>query len=744
MRTNLILPGPSPPFIFMSPRTHISASIPDSQGAHRRSREAVLARARAGLPLDAHDVSAAVRFCIKHRLSPSVKAGGYGIAGWSVAGDVIIDLGLIRDVDIEPPVEVAQGERDWTTLKDMLPLGSKGKGRANVGSIKLAAPPEGAPAIVSSPPVPSNAHASPALTTVSPAASAKRRRRMRLKNQTKAPRRISRTTARWRDTKTAAHQPPPAPLARARRIARHRNAQDAAPGGDGETVFGQVHVLKRRLGPGLRLRLDFGVWIVFFTEHHDGNDAPAGESRARDAQNGGRTRAVRVHVIQRRDVRAADVQQRGAALARVLVSRTAAEHLERAVLHPRSPTEPGCVERIRVDAFIPSHVRRALAPAARCTGYSWGRGTCTARAPHAYVTLGAGMRQKEVDTYTAEHPLEGISGVTGDRQDGVIPYHLPSSAHPVGSSIMLLGGFGFLSRMYGLSIDNLVEVEMVLADGRIVVVSKEADPELWWAVRAQGPRSESLRGNKVRAFPVLSSSLGNIVYSQLVFGSRFHRATAPSLIKHFRDCIKGAPRELCANVGPKEKGMEYLEAISSWDGERCLLNEVNEKSFLNQQDSVAQILRGKTGASVVHALSLIGSLPDEVINKTVIQFANTPIGCSAIGDFEDNCLPKEQREATWTVAALHQCGEMGIDDPRCITSAERSTIGAVALGGPYPTFLGRHEPPARTMACYGKNWSRLSGLKHKYDPQCLFKNNFWPLDKDGQPIELLDNEPPSP
>lgn len=77
----------------------------------------------------------------------------------------------------------------------------------------------------------------------------------------------------------------------------------------------------------------------------------------------------------------------------------------------------------------------------------------------------------------------------------------------------------------------------------------------------------------------------------------------------------------------------------------------------------------------------------------------------AIMDFEDSCLPKEQREATWTVAALHQW-EMGIDDPRCISSAEDvgghnlamhlvlkanflqwmgETIGPVALGGPYPT-----------------------------------------------------------
>ena len=41
---------------------------------------------------------------------------------------------------------------------------------------------------------------------------------------------------------------------------------------------------------------------------------------------------------------------------------------------------------------------------------------------------------------------------------------------------MILAGFGFISRMYGLSIDNVVEVEMVLADGRIVIVSKDENP----------------------------------------------------------------------------------------------------------------------------------------------------------------------------------------------------------------------------------------------------------------------------
>jgi len=64
--------------------------------------------------------------------------------------------------------------------------------------------------------------------------------------------------------------------------------------------------------------------------------------------------------------------------------------------------------------------------------------------------------------------------------DDAIPYHIPLAAHPTGSAVMLLGGFGFLSRLYGLSIDNLVEVEMVLADGRIVIVNENEHPDLWW------------------------------------------------------------------------------------------------------------------------------------------------------------------------------------------------------------------------------------------------------------------------
>lgn len=352
---------------------------------------------------------------------------------------------------------------------------------------------------------------------------------------------------------------------------------------------------------------------------------------------------------------------------------------------------------------------------------------------------------------------------------------------------MLLGGFGFLSRLHGLSIDNLVEAEVVLADGSIVIVNEKEHPDLWWGLRGAGPALCIATRYKARAYPVPVVFAGNLIY-------RFHRATAPSLLRHFRDCVKGAPRELYANVlltagpadkdslviiqmcyvGPKEQGMEYLQALSSWTGEPCLLKEVHEKTFLSQQDSVAQVLRGKRGNQWFIRSALISSLPDEVINKTVIEFADTPVGCTwlfelsggAILDYEGTCVPMAQRQAAFTIAALHQW-EMGIDDPRCVSSAEdwlRDTMKPVACGGAFPSvrqffmvqskgsqlewrnaqFLGRHELPARVAASFGENWERLVAVKKKYDPTCLFRNTFWPLDKDGHEMDPSEHEPPEP
>lgn len=64
-----------------------------------------------------------VLFCAKHSLSPSIKAGGYGTAGWAIGGDIIIDLSKMVDVDIEPPKE----DGSFTSLRHVASVNSKGK-----------------------------------------------------------------------------------------------------------------------------------------------------------------------------------------------------------------------------------------------------------------------------------------------------------------------------------------------------------------------------------------------------------------------------------------------------------------------------------------------------------------------------------------------------------------------------------------------------------------------------------------
>lgn len=82
--------------------------------------------------------------------------------------------------------------------------------------------------------------------------------------------------------------------------------------------------------------------------------------------------------------------------------------------------------------------------------------------PYAYATFGAGILCKQLDSYTGQSPLG--------------PYYVPTAAFPVGTAIMMTGGFGFLSRRYGLSMDNLVEVEVVTADGEVKWVNADSDP----------------------------------------------------------------------------------------------------------------------------------------------------------------------------------------------------------------------------------------------------------------------------
>jgi len=128
--------------------------------------------------------------------------------------------------------------------------------------------------------------------------------------------------------------------------------------------------------------------------------------------------------------------------------------------------------------------------------------------PFALVTFGAGVNSKQLDSFTASSPYGA--------------FHVPTSAFPVGSGQFLAGGFGFMGRKYGLAMDNLVEAEMVLSDGRIVWVGEggkcsgdwqdhENPEEVWWGLRGAGAALGVVTRFRAKAYYLPSVFAGNFI-----------------------------------------------------------------------------------------------------------------------------------------------------------------------------------------------------------------------------------------
>ncbi|KDQ20249.1 hypothetical protein BOTBODRAFT_51605 [Botryobasidium botryosum FD-172 SS1] len=673
-------------------------------------------------PLDAQDTSRIVIFCAQHGLSPSARSGGYGTHGWAVEGDVIIDLALIDDIDMELPGP----EGEYIGLRDMTP-----KGKA------------------------------PAVPTVPP-----RKEKGRAVDGSNA-----HIDSRWTDFSGPFGAPP--------NVLGRRTAEEAF--GPEDEISEEADERPRANRP---------------KAESSGSVPGGGQGQGRSGW-GQRTTQVPTPPMGTPEMTASSSanlrspgEQIHLTLPQTQLQPPSQQQMlisppltEAASLSERTPSHAESVSSAHSPADAGSSSPLSPAPHTSSSPFSFpdapststehahasfGPSTtyftsspATPPTPYVYATFGAGARQRQVDEYSAAHPLPGESAFG---QPIMVPYHVPFSAHPVGTANMLLGGFGFLTRLRGLSLDALVEVEMVLADGTIVIVNEKENSDLWWAIRGAGSAFGIAIRYKVRAYPVPVVFAGNIVYN-------FHKSTAASLLKHFRDCVKSAPRELYANAiltagprnkgalvviqmcyaGPREHGAEFLQAISSWDGDRCLLVDVEEKQFLHQQDSVAKVLKGGLGRKWFIRSDLITTLTDQMIHDSVMEFGDTPDGCTwlfelsggAMGDVEDSVLPTALRKACFNVVALHQW-KIDENDPECVQTAERwitNTISPQSAGGPLPCLFERRENVARTISTYGsENWSRLCALKRIYDPTGMFKHTFWPSDGHGLPIGVQTEE----
>jgi len=350
------------------------------------------------------------------------------------------------------------------------------------------------------------------------------------------------------------------------------------------------------------------------------------------------------------------------------------------------------------------------------------------------VRVDAGCTSGDVDHAT--HPF-GLA----------VPFGLVSTTGVAG--LTLGGGTGYLTRKYGLTIDNLLEADVVLADGRFVTASEREHPDLFWALRGGGGNFGVVTSFLFRAHPV------STVYAGPVFWEAKH---AKAVMRAYRDFLPGAPEELGAFVGlktvpstdpfPKEHwGKRVCAVISAYagpaaDGEKAIapllkavpppaFNWMGEMPFPAMQALFDPLM--PKGLQWYWKGDFVRNLPDEAIDAHVAHAAEAPTELSLMHlypiDGAVRRVPKDatawsERDATWSMVIA----AIGSDPKQAGTlkSWGRGYWKAVHrfnLEGAYVNFMMDDEADGRVQATYGDNYARLAAIKAKYDPRNLFRVN---------------------
>ena len=329
-----------------------------------------------------------------------------------------------------------------------------------------------------------------------------------------------------------------------------------------------------------------------------------------------------------------------------------------------------------------------------------------------------------------------------------VPFGIVSTTGVAG--LTLGGGIGYLTRKHGLTIDNLLEADVVLADGTFVTASSEQHPDLFWALRGGGGNFGVVTSFLFQAHPVSTIFGGPIFWDAAKDGA--------TVMRTYRDFLPSAPEDLGAFVGlktvpsgdpfPKEHwGKRVCAVISGYNGPAA----AGQKALAPLLGAVPAPLFNWMGEMPIAALNglfdplfpkglqwywkgdFVKSLPDQAIETHIAQAAQAPSALSlmhlypidgAVHRVAKNATAWGARDATWSMVIA------GIDADSKQANALKSwgrgywkTIHPFNMPGGYVNFLMDDEADGRVQASYGDNFARLASVKAKYDPKNLFRVN---------------------
>jgi FAD/FMN-containing dehydrogenase len=317
------------------------------------------------------------------------------------------------------------------------------------------------------------------------------------------------------------------------------------------------------------------------------------------------------------------------------------------------------------------------------------------------------------------------------------------------AGLCLGGGFGWLTRKHGMTIDNLISADIVTADGQQRVASATQEPELFWAIRGGG-------GNfgVVTSFEFKLHPLGPEVYAGLVV---YPLEQAPGVLRAWRAFTRDAPAEVNVwAVLRKAPPLPFLpEAVHGTNvvilatvytgdadaGERAVapvlgfgtpvgshLGRVPYAAFQAAFDPLLQ-----PGARNYWKSHNFAKVDDGLLDVVVAGAAAAPGpecevflaqlgGAMAAVPATDTAYAG--RDANW-IMNIHGRWQSAADDARGRdwTRALYRDAAPYSTGGGYVNFFSEDESE-RVAQAYGVNYARLQAIKQRYDPENLFRVNL--------------------
>jgi hypothetical protein len=312
--------------------------------------------------------------------------------------------------------------------------------------------------------------------------------------------------------------------------------------------------------------------------------------------------------------------------------------------------------------------------------------------------------------------------------------------------LTLGGGLGHLTRRYGLTIDNLLSADVVLADGSFVTADLGREPDLFWALRGGGGNFGVVTSFRLRLHPVGTVLAGPTLW---------HLDRTEEILRWYRDFLPAAPRELNGffaflTVPPVAPFPEHLHLqkmcavvwCSTADAERTdeLLAPV--RALNPELDGVMELPYPMWNAAFdplypageqwYWRADYVREIPDEAVAVHAEWGARLPTWKStmhlypidgAVRDVGPDETAFAYRDATWSGVIA------GVDpDPASAPALRDWCVGyweaqhPYSAGGAYVNFM-MDEGADRVQATYGPHYDRLAAIKAAYDPDNLFHVN---------------------